>query len=155
MKIEIPGRDTIDIKNIVFDYNGTLATDGAIPEDVGQALFELSKEFALYVLTADTYGSAAKACENYPVTLKTFPKENAGEFKAEIVKSLNANECSCIGNGYNDLGMFEISALSVAVLGEEGACAKALLYADIAVTDIRHAIKLFLKPARIIADLRN
>ena len=155
MIIEIPGRKSLDIKNIVFDYNGTLATDGLIPEDVGQMLFELSKEFKLYVLTADTYGSATKACENYPITLKTFPKENAGQFKADIVKNLNANECACIGNGYNDLGMFDEAALSVAILGEEGACTKTLLHADIAVTDIRHAMNLFLKPSRIIADLRS
>ena len=30
MKIDIPGRDSFELKNIVFDYNGTIAIDGKL-----------------------------------------------------------------------------------------------------------------------------
>ena len=52
--IEIPNFKTLNITDIVCDYNGTIAKDGkALPEI--KALFEhLSKKYTLHVITADT-----------------------------------------------------------------------------------------------------
>ena len=60
MIIEIPGRETLEIKDIVFDYNGTIAIDGKLIGDVSKNINELSSSFNFYVITADTYGTVKK-----------------------------------------------------------------------------------------------
>ena len=54
MIVEIPGRETLEIKDIVFDYNGTIAIDGKLIGDVSKNINELSSSFNFYVITADT-----------------------------------------------------------------------------------------------------
>ena len=46
----------------------------------------------IYVLTADTYGSAAMECQGLNLTLKTFPKDNADDYKAKIVNELGKDK---------------------------------------------------------------
>ena len=77
MMIEIPGYKTLDLKYLVLDYNGTIAVDGAIPETVKERLKDLSKEFDIYVLTADTHGTAKQMCDGLPVKIMTFPSDAA------------------------------------------------------------------------------
>ncbi len=36
--VEIPGRDNLNIKNVVFDYNGTVAEDGIMSLDTKENL---------------------------------------------------------------------------------------------------------------------
>lgn len=153
MLIHIHGRDTLDIRYIVFDFNGTIATGGYISETTRQKLIELSKYFALYICTSDTNCTAEKECLGLPIILKIFEGE-ASFKKANIVESIGANYCACFGNGFNDIGMFEHAALSIGILGSEGICTKLLMVADLIVTDICDGIDLFLNPSRIIADLR-
>jgi len=155
MLIKIPGRETLDIRTIVLDYNGTLATDGKLGESVKIKLLELSKSYELYVLTADTYGSAARECEGLPVVLKTFDCEGAAAFKAQVTVELNPAHCACVGNGLNDMEMFKVSALAVGVLGNEGIFAGLIQHSDILVKSIEDGLELFLNPSRITAGLRS
>jgi len=155
MIIKIPGRKALDIRTIVFDYNGTLATDGRLSESVKAKLLELSKSYELYVLTADTYGSAARECEGLPIVLKTFDSEGASAFKAQVTAELNPAHCACVGNGFNDMGMFKAAALAVGVLGNEGIFAELILQSDILVKSIEDGLDLFLNPGRITAGLRS
>ena len=90
MIIEIPGYKTLDLKYLVLDYNGTIAVDGTIPETVKERLKDLSKEFDIYVLTADTHGTAKQMCEGLPVKIMTFPSDAAMHEKLRIVKELSA-----------------------------------------------------------------
>ena len=154
MIIDIPGRLKIDIRYIVFDFNGTIAVDGIISENIRKKIKLLSKKFTLYVLTSDTYGTAKKECEGLPVILKTFIGA-ASIQKSLILNELGSKYCACFGNGYNDINMLECSGLSIAVLSKEGMCSQLVTRADILVNDICDGIDLFLKPVRIIADLRN
>lgn len=133
LKIKVPGRREYLIKNIVFDYNGTIAVNGKISDNIKEKISELSKIANVYVLTADTYGTSAKECEGLDLTLKTFPKDNAADYKEKIVSELGKDTTICYGNGYNDIKMFKIASLSVAVLGKEGMCAALLSQADIIV----------------------
>jgi soluble P-type ATPase len=57
--IDIPGWGNIEIENIVLDLNGTIATDGKIPSEVKEKINSLSKKTKLYILTADTQGTAS------------------------------------------------------------------------------------------------
>lgn len=155
MNIEIPGREVINIKNIIFDYNGTLAVDGLIKETIKEDLKKLSKEYNVYVLTADTYGSAKEQCEMLGIKLKTFPKENAGLSKDEILKSLGENETICVGNGFNDVLMCKRSILSIGILDEEGISSSLITSVDIVAKGIESALKIIINKNRIIATLRS
>ena len=152
---KIPGRKDIEIENIVFDYNGTIAIDGKILGRVKESLLELKKHVNVYILTADTYGTAKKECINIGVQILTFPKENAGESKRNIVKNLGGEKTFCIGNGFNDIPMFKESILSIAVVEGEGCSGKLLPYADIVTRSITEAIEIVLSKDKIKATLRN
>ena len=155
MMIEIPGYKTLDLKYLVLDYNGTIAVDGAIPETVKERLKELSKEFDIYVLTADTHGTAKQMCEGLPVEIMTFPSDAAMHEKLRIVKELGVEKCVAMGNGRNDILMCQAVELSVAILGVEGACSKLIGETDVTVTSIEAGLDLLLSPKRLIATLRG
>lgn len=88
MTIDIPGYRTLHLKNLLLDYNGTIAVDGSIPQDVRPRLCQLSEYFDIYVLTADTHGTAAQMCDGLPLTIRTFPKGSALDAKHQILKEL-------------------------------------------------------------------
>ncbi|MBO8127361.1 MAG: ATPase P [Firmicutes bacterium] len=155
LEFDIPGRPKLTIENIVFDYNGTLATDGVLAPEIKESLAKLARQAKVYILTADTYGTVKEQCSGLDVNLKTFPKENAGRNKAEIVEELGAARTACIGNGFNDLPMCSCAALSIAVIGEEGCSGKLLAACDVIVKSISDAFELFFQPQRIKATLRN
>lgn len=155
MKIFIPGYKELELKNLILDYNGTIALDGQIPDEVKAALIRLSEEFSIYVLTADTHGTAHAMCEGLPLNIRTFPGSAATAEKLAIVNALGAHTCAAIGNGRNDCDMCAASALSIAVIGEEGAYTGLLSAADVCTRSILEALTLLEKPKRLIATLRG
>ncbi|MDO5111787.1 MAG: ATPase P [Clostridia bacterium] len=154
LHIEIPGRAPLSIQNIALDYNGTIAADGALSESIRARISALCPHASVYVLTADTYGSVQAQCRDLGVTVMTFPKADAGVCKAEIVRQLSGSTV-CLGNGYNDIQMFDIAALSIAVLDAEGICASLLPHADVLVRSAEEGLDLLLKPDRLRATLRT
>lgn len=155
MKINIPGYKNLNIDKIIFDYNGTLAVNGKIDCSTKNKLTELSKNYEIYILTSDTYGTVEKICENLPVKIHTFEGHKASASKKDIVLKLNPNTCACIGNGRNDMEMLEVAALSIGIIGREGAYGKIVNTSDICVTSILDAMELFIYTDRLIADLRG
>lgn len=155
MHIEIPGYTSYDLKYLLLDYNGTVALDGAIKPSVKELIREISTELEVFILTADTHGTAAAECAELPVTLKTFPTATAMDSKLEILNSLGADNCCTIGNGRNDLLMCRESALSISVIGEEGCYSKLITQTNITVKNIEDGFELLLKPKRLIATLRG
>ena len=154
IKIDIPGRQCLEIREVVFDYNGTIAVDGIMPESVKACIRELAKSASVRILTADTYGTVREQVKDLGVETCTFPREGAAVCKQEIVEKLPRDIC-CIGNGYNDIQMFEQADLRIAVMDEEGVCARLLSAADICVRSMEDACRLLLNPDRIRATLRN
>lgn len=154
MIYKIPGREDLVIENLVLDYNGTLAYDGKLIEGVEELLNSI-KDINVYIVTADTYGSVREECKNIDCEVLTFPKENAGLEKERIVEKLGASRTICIGNGYNDIAMFKRSAISIAVIGGEGACGGLLNYSDIVVTSILDGLRIVEDERKVKATLRN
>ncbi|MBQ2650980.1 MAG: ATPase P [Clostridia bacterium] len=154
IRIEIPGREALEISHIVLDYNGTIAVDGLLVPGLEAPIEALSKQVELHVLTADTYGTVRAQCAHLPLTVHTFPRPDAGLCKEEIVKGLSGG-VACFGNGFNDIPMFDAADLAVAVLLEEGMYAGLLTHADILVRSIHDGLSLFLTPDHIRADLRS
>lgn len=156
MKIDIPGGKSINIKNIVLDYNGTIALDGKLLANVESKIQHLSKEgIAVYILTADTHGTVQEQCRHLSATIKVFNKDNASVHKANIVDELGGATCISIGNGYNDGAMFEKSALGIIVLGQEGCSTESLMKAKILCRNIEDAFDMIIKKERIVATLRG
>lgn len=152
---EIPGREDIEIKNVVFDYNGTLAVDGKLIVGVKKLINKLADYVDVYILTADTYGTVEKECASIDCTVQKFPIENAGKSKMHIVKSLGSNNTACLGNGFNDLPMFKESILSICIIEGEGASGELMLHSDIVARSIVEAIEILLNKTRLKATLRS
>ena len=150
MTIEIPGYKKLDLDYLVLDYNGTIARDGLIPEDMRKHLRELSEKFKIYVVTADTHGNAGAECASLPVEIRTFPSADAARAKEEIVEKLGAGRCVCVGNGRNDVLMCRIAGLSVAVM-YGGLAAEA----DVCVRSMQEGMDLLMNEKRLIATLRG
>ena len=155
MLIDIPGYDSLDIRHVLLDYNGTIALDGKIPDSVKERLALLSELAHIHVLTADTHGTAASMCEGLPLEILTFPSSNAAQEKLHILNELEPHCCIAIGNGRNDALMCEAAKLSICIIGPEGACSALLAATDVATTSICDALDLLLKPKRLIATLRG
>lgn len=156
IKVYIPGDGELEIKNVVFDFNGTIAKDGILIEKVKDKIKALAQhEVNIYILTSDTYGTVIEQCRDIPAEVKVFNKENASEDKKRVVELLGKESTVAIGNGRNDVEMFKVSRLSIAVLGEEGCYSKTLIYADIVVKDPIDAIELLINPTRLKATLRT
>ena len=155
MKVDIPGYKILNLEYLLLDYNGTIAVDREIPAAVKEKLLSLSKTFKIYVLTADTHGTAAQRCADLPVEIKTFPNGTAMQSKLAIAKSLGLEKCAAVGNGRNDCLMCKECVLSIAIAGREGASGRLISQADVCVTSIVDGLELLEKPKRLIATLRG
>ncbi len=154
ISIEIPGRDTINVEHLVLDYNGTIAEDGKLIDGVEERMRALKDLVEIHVLTADTYGTVRAQCDHIGIKVETFPRAGAAECKLEIVQTLGEN-VMCVGNGYNDVLMFDAAGLSVAVIEREGTYAGLIAHADIVTKSILDAFDLLLYKDRMRATLRT
>lgn len=155
MVIDIPGYKKLDLDYLILDYNGTIAIDGLVPEDMRERFKKLAEKFKIYVVTADTHGNAKAECSALPVEIRTFPSADAAYAKKEIVEKLGAERCVCVGNGRNDVLMCRIAGLSVAVMDVEGMYGGLAAEADICVRSMQEGMDLLMSEKRLIATLRG
>ena len=153
--IEIPHYKKIEIENILFDYNGTLAMDGEVKEETALWLQRVCKGYRVYVVTADTFGTVKEALSTFPLTLLILSSSDHTQEKAQFLSTLGREKTVALGNGNNDAKMLEEALLSIAVVGEEGCAKETLLASDIVCSDIVSAMELLLHPKRMIATLRR
>ena len=154
IRIDIPGRDVLEIEHVLLDYNGTIAVDGVLAPGVAELIGELASQAHVAVLTADTYGTVNDQCDPLGVEAVTFPRAGAAEFKKRYAKSMKG-QVACVGNGYNDVAMFDEADLGIAVLDAEGAYAGLIAHADILARSAAEGLSLLLYPDRIRATLRT
>ena len=107
----------------------------------------------IYILTADTQGTATEESSDMGVELLKVSEEDSNEVKLRVLESLDPTRTVAIGNGNNDHLILKEAALGIAVLGDEGMSVSAMKNADIVVKSIFDALDLFLKPKRLIATL--
>ena len=153
--LDIPGWKKLEIRFLVFDYNGTLAVDGKLLPELGEKLKQLAGTFEIHVVTADTFGKATAELKGLPCKLKILPKENQAEAKREYVAALGAANVAAIGNGRNDRLMLETAALGIALIQAEGAAVATVNNADVVCTRAVDAFNLLLFPKRLTATLRG
>lgn len=155
IQVSLPGRNrTLKLYHLLLDMNGTLTKDGVLPAGVQERIELLRSQLEIYLLTADTFGSAAQVAKTLGIPLCKVSGEHGGLDKRDYLRTLEASHTVAIGNGYNDAMMLEEAALSIAVVGGEGCSRAALSQADIVVTSIVDGLDLLLNPLRLIATLR-
>lgn len=154
-EIIIPNYKTLALTNIVLDYNGTIAKDGVLKDEVKPLLEKLNKAYKVHVITADTFGSVQTQLQDYDVSVKILNSDDHTLEKATFIDKLNAENTVAIGNGNNDALMIEQSAIGIAILGDEGCSTQTLLKSDITCKSIQDALELFLNTKRLIATLRS
>ena len=154
MEITIPGYGDIEIKNLVLDFNGTLAKDGSLINGVAELIQEISQTVNIYVITADTFGSVRLEMKELPVKVIQIGTDDERNRKLELIKKLDFKVTASIGNGSNDEWMLKESRLGICIMGQEGCSIKALKNADLVISDIKNALELFIFPNRLIATLR-
>jgi len=155
LEITIPGYGELHCDYLVMDFNGTLACDGRLLEGVTDSLNALSGQLDLHVVTADTFGSARNELAAIACTFMELPPAHQDAGKLAYINSLGAHKTIAIGNGRNDLLMLRESALGIAVIQEEGACAATVMAADVVTFGILDALDLIAKPRRLMATLRS
>jgi len=155
IKVNIPGFADLSIKNVIFDYNGTLAVDGYLIKDVASQLTELSHKLTIHVVTGDSLGTAKSELQGLPCEVVIVPHENQGKAKLTYLQSLNSKETVAIGNGRNDQQIVKEAAIGIIVLGKEGTSAEALKAADIIASNIFDAIDLLRYQNRLLSTLRS
>lgn len=154
MHIEIPGKPPLELQNLLLDMNGTLALDGRIPVSVRKRLQEISSTLKIYLLTADTFGTAQTETAALPLEFVSVGESGYLD-KLEFLRKLGRKHTAAIGNGFNDHLMIKEAALGIAVLGLEGTHLLTILNADIVVSKIEDGLDLLLHPRRITATLRT
>ncbi len=153
--LDIPGREVLFLKNIVLDFNGTIALDGNLIPGVQKKLNILADTLNIYILTADTFGTVESACSSINGKVIVLKDSIGSVEKLKFIERLGLRETAAIGNGCNDMLMLEGAVLGIAVTGPEGASARALMAADVVVKDINDGLDMFLHHKRLVATLRR
>jgi len=143
-----------NIEHIVLDYNGTIAKDGVLKKEIHSLLEELTKNYTLHVITADTFGSVKEQIKAYDIKLHILKSQDHTGEKKDYIDSLGADTSLAIGNGNNDKKMLQTAQVGIAVLGDEGCATQALLASDIVCKSIQNALELPLHSKRLLATLR-
>lgn len=154
----IPGRDTLEIKHLVCDLNGTLTLEGAMLPGVAAAFEQLKDSLEIHIVSADTFGKLAELRTVLGESVAHYHLLQPGseaEQKLEYVEALGASAVAAVGQGTNDRLMLKGAVLGICVISPEGSATETMLSADILAPDILHALELFLYPARLKATLRQ
>ncbi len=152
----LPNGESYTFTHLVLDFNGTLAVDGQLIEGVSDLLNQLSKQVAVHIITADTFGTVRAAFTDFPAfTIYVLPAGEQSEQKQRYIEKTGAGQVIAIGNGRNDALMLKRAKLGIAVIQAEGAAVRTLLQADLIFTDIRDALTALTHPKRLTASLRR
>lgn len=155
IELNIPGLESVQLRHLVSDVNGTLALDGRLLPGIAKRLSDLSDRISIHLVTADTHGQQHVIDQRLGVVAERIPPEGEAASKARFVESLGAENVIAFGQGANDAGMLAAARIGVAVISEEGLAVQTLTAADLVLPDIHAALDLLEKPLRLVASLRQ
>lgn len=155
LKFDIPGFGNLNLTNAIFDFNGTLATEGQLIDGIAGRLNLLSERINLHIITGDSFGKAKSELADIKCKLTILPAENQATLKKDYLYELGPSTTLAVGNGRNDQYMLNDAALGIAVIGEEGAAKEAIQAAKISMPNIHCVLDSLLHQKRLIATLRS
>ena len=150
-RYEVAGEDPIEIEHLVLDVNGTLTDRGELLPGIASRIGRLRRQLTVHLLSADTFGTLDELARLLRVDAQRI---SLGSEKRALLAALGADRCAAIGNGRNDAEMLAEARLGIAVVGPEGASAKALAAADVVCGSIQAALGLLDDPRALGATLR-
>ena len=156
LQIVLPGAADLLLDHLVCDVNGSLALDGQINAAVRERLRLLAAHLQVHLVTADTYGTLPHlvvALQHEGIAVQT-RHIATGDEKTSYVEALGPEHVVALGNGVNDVSMFQRARLSIAICGAEGLAMAALQAATLVVATPEAALDLLLHPRRLTATLR-
>jgi len=148
--IDIPGRQHLDLEYLLLDQNGTLSKRGELLPGVKERLDTLKDQVTIQILSGDSFGTLDAIAQELGVDAQTV---ETGADKKAVVDQLGGLRCVAIGNGYNDVEMFKASAMSIAVIGPEGA-SHAAIAAQVLCVSINDALDLLIDTRMLVATLK-
>lgn len=157
ISINIPNKETYEIRYLVFDLNGTLTEEGILKNHIKQQIMVLEKHCKIYILTADTNNTAKALEEEFQekVSIHTLESNNHREEKGAFIETLGSANCIAFGNGNNDREMLRKAIIGVGVIGKEGMASSLFTTSDIVVGNMEDALGLLLRPSNLVATLRE
>jgi len=155
IRLDVPGKDALELEHLLLDMNGTIALDGELLAGVKERVVAVSSKLAVYLVTANTHGTAEGVSQRLGCSIVRIEPGAEASQKQALVEQLGPGQVVAIGNGANDVEMLAAAALGIAVLGGEGLAVDALRAADVVASSIEDALDLLLHPRRLIATLRR
>jgi P-type E1-E2 ATPase len=155
LSIDIPGWKKLSLGYGVLDLNGTLSQAGEIDPGTKERVSLLSSHLTLFVLTADTRGTAESLVGTLPIRVQIIEAGRETEEKQQVIQSLGSAHVAYVGNGANDEAALEEASVGICIAGKEGCWARSALAADILIPSIDDALDLLLFPERLVATLRR
>ncbi len=155
IKVEIPGTGEVQLENVVFDVNGTLAVDGDLLPGVSALLEDLGERVNIHLLTADTHGKQSKLDQQLGIKAVRITPGNEAEQKVDYLRKIGPDHSAAVGQGANDSLMLKEARIGICILSQEGTALETFLQADLIVPDIISALTIISKPSRLTASLRK
>jgi soluble P-type ATPase len=152
LTLDIPGLARLELDVLLLDVNGTLTDRGLLIDEVAARISALRSTLAIELLSADTYGTLDEVARLLGVRHR---RAATAQEKAVALDALGASRSVAVGNGANDAEMLAAAALGIAVIGPEGASARALAAADVVCRSITEALDLLADPRALTATLRR
>lgn len=155
LEVHFPDQTSMRLSYLLCDVNGTISLDGKLIEGVEAAFNNLKQVLEIYLLTADTQGTAEEIANFLGVKYHRLQPGNEARQKEDFLMHLGAEKTIAMGQGANDVLMLKKSMLGICVLSKEGIASQTLLAADLVAPDILTALEILQNPKRIIATLRQ
>ncbi|MCK4697770.1 MAG: ATPase P, partial [Dehalococcoidia bacterium] len=92
IEIAIPGRGNYRLSHLVLDLNGTIGLDGELIEGVEERLRRLNELLKLFVVSADTFGSASGLKEKLKAEIHLVEKGEEAAQKLALVEKLGRDK---------------------------------------------------------------
>lgn len=152
MQYEIPESESIEIKTIVLDLNGTLAVKGQIIQGVKERIVVLKQlGIDIVLFSGDQRNNASELCNELGIT---FQKANSQKEKEQLFLNYDSETTVAIGNARIDNGTFRHAKIAIATLQAEGIHTGILEHVDIIVPSINDALDLFIDSNSLKATMR-
>ena len=151
--IQRPGQEPLEIDFILFDFEGTLASDRRVHPKAKDKINLLSKRAKIYILTKEEKERVGEVLKKVKVEIVYLTEGESSEKQMDLLRRLGATRTVVVGNGADDGPLMEEAGFSLCVIGKEGASSGTVKNADVVFTDILDALDFLLKPLRQKATL--
>ncbi len=151
--IQRPGQEPLEIDFILFDFEGTLASDRRVHPKAKDKINLLSKRAKIYILTKEEKERVEEVLKKVNAEIVYLTGEASSPKKMDILHQLGATRTVAVGNGADDGPLMKEAGFGLCVIGKEGAFSGAVKNADVVFTDILDALDFLLKPLRQKATL--